>query len=189
MNRRKPMTQKLSINECKGDSFLDPQSEVSLHELRKFPGLNKGVDKQMSSLGLISSSSSDSDESSGSSFEEHGQHLGLRGKVKGKQSKRSKKSGLFEKSSDAVKFPHVWPHSALQFEFVSDSVSFMSLEPTTFVAGELEIIMSRRIEASEKVDRLKLMKKLMYFASIYECQALLKFYAAWVRSIEIEYLR
>ena len=61
----------------------------------------------------------------------------------------------------------------------------MSLEPTTFVAGELDIIMSRRIEVSEKVGKLKLLKKLMYLASIHEWQALLKFYAAWVRRIEI----
>ena len=51
----------------------------------------------------------------------------------------------------AVNFPQFWPHSALQFECVSDSVSFMSLEPTTFVAGELETIMSRRIEFQKKL--------------------------------------
>ena len=50
-----------------------------------------------------------------------------------------------------------------------------------FVAGELEIVLSRRISASEKLGRLKLLKKIMYFSNIYEWHALLKFYAAWVR--------
>ena len=54
-----------------------------------------------------------------------------------------------------------------------------------FVAGELEIILSKRIPAAEKKGRLKFLKKIMYFSNIYEWKALLKFYAAWVRRIEI----
>ena len=54
-----------------------------------------------------------------------------------------------------------------------------------FVAGELEIILSRRISASKKLGRLRLLEKMMYFANIYERRALFKFYAAWVRCIEI----
>ena len=100
-------------------------------------------------------------------------------------SKKSKKSGLYNTSSDTVQFPQIWPHSALQFEYVSESVSFMSLDIKMFVAGELEVILSKRVSATEKLGRLKLLKKMMYFANIYEWKALLKFYAAWVRRIEI----
>ena len=73
----------------------------------------------------------------------------------------------------------------MQFEYVSESVSFMSLDIKMFVAGELEVILCKRIGVSEKLGRLKLLKKIMYFVNIYEWKALLKFYAAWVRRIEI----
>ena len=36
--------------------------------------------------------------------------------------------------SDTVQFPQIWPHSALQFEYVSESVSFMALDIKIFVA-------------------------------------------------------
>ena len=61
----------------------------------------------------------------------------------------------------------------------------MSLDIKMFMAGELEVILSKRVSATEKLGRLKLLKKMMYFANIYEWKALLKFYAAWVRRIEI----
>ena len=54
--------------------------------------------------------------------------------------KKTLQSGLYKKSADTVKFPQIWPHSTLQFEFVSESVSFMSLDIKMFVAGELEIV-------------------------------------------------
>ena len=95
------------------------------------------------------------------------------------------KSGLHQKSADSVKFPQIWPHAALQYEYVSESVSFMSLDVKMFVAGELEIILSKQIPVSEKLGRLRFLKKIMYFSTIYEWKALLKFYAAWVRRIEI----
>ena len=76
-----------------------------------------------------------------------------------KKSKKNHKSGIYKKSADTVKFPQIWPHSALQFEYVSESVSFMSLDVTKFVAGEIEVILSRKTRASEKFGRLKLIKK------------------------------
>ena len=92
---------------------------------------------------------------------------------------------MYHTSSDTVQFPQIWPHSALQFEYVSESVSFMSLDIKMFVAGELEVILNKHVSATEKLGRLKLLKKMMYFANIHEWKALLKFYAAWVRRIEI----
>ena len=81
--------------------------------------------------------------------------------------------------------PQIWPHSAIQYEFVSESVSFMSLDIKILVAGELEIILSKRTPTADKLGRLKFLNKIMCFSNIYEWKALLKFYAAWVRRIEI----
>ena len=56
------------------------------------------------------SGSSDSSESSKKSRHSH------------KNKKRSKKSGMSKRASDRVKYPQVWPHSVLQYEFVSEHV-------------------------------------------------------------------
>ena len=82
-------------------------------------------------------------------------------------------------------FPQLWPHTALQYEYVSESVEFMSLDMKMFIAGEIEIVLGTRTPSAEKAGRLKLLRKLMYFANIYEWSALLRFYAAWVRKIEV----
>ena len=81
--------------------------------------------------------------------------------------------------------PSTWPHTALQYEYVSESVEFMSLDIKMFVAGEIEIVMGTQTPSAEKAGQLKLLRKLMYFANIYEWSALLRFYAAWVRKIEV----
>lgn len=138
----------------------------------------------MNSLGL--QSDSESEEGSDNESDNDSATCVLRSDSDtSKKPRKSLKSGLYKKSSDTVRFPQIWPHSALQYEYVSESVSFMSLDIKMFVAGELEVVLSKRISASEKLGRLKLLKKIMYFANIYEWKALLKFYAAWVRRIEI----
>ena len=132
------------------------------------PSLNSNIDKHLSALGLQSETESEHDsenESDSADIDSHCDH-GI--------SKTSKKSGLYNRSSDTVQFPQIWPHSALQFEYVS----FMSLDIKMFVAGELEVILSKLVGATEKLGWLKLLKKMMYFANIYEWKALLKFYAA-----------
>lgn len=161
---------------------LAEPGEISLPQLRKMPDLSRKVNKQMSFLGLVSDSTqSDDSDSSGKDYTE-----ALVEAPVVKKSKRKKcKSGLYKKSSDSVLFPQIWPHSALQYEYVSESVDFMSLDIKTFVAGELEIILGKRIPAAEKLGRLRFLKKIMYLANTYEWSALLKFYAAWVRRIEV----
>ena len=144
--------------------------------------LNVDVDRDLANLGLLSDSScSDSEQES---------DIDYRGAVKShksfdmiKSKQKSLKSGLYKTSADSVKFPQIWPHAALQY--VSENVSFMSLDIKMFVAGEVEIILSKSMSAAEKFGRLRFLKKVMYFASIYEWKALLRFYAAWVRCIEI----
>ena len=126
--------------------------EPTLPELREMSGLNADVDRQMNALGLLSDSSTNS--SDNSDVEMLGT-VGSNANKDCKHNKKSLKSGLYKKSSDTVKYPQIWPHSALQYEFVSESVSFMSLDIKMFVAGELEIILSKRIPATEKLGRLK----------------------------------
>ena len=104
--------------------------------------------------------------------------------VKCSKSKKCK-SGLYQKSADSVLVPQFWPHTALQYEYVSESVEFMSLDIKRFVAGEIKIVIGTRTPSAEKASRLKLLRKLMYFANIYEWSALLRFYAAWMRKIEV----
>lgn len=91
---------------------------------------------------------------------------------------------MTKKASDKVKRPQVWPHTALQYEFVSDNVSFTSLTFRTYIAGEIEILTSR-ISKIEYMGRMRLLKKMVYYSSIYDWKFLLKFYAAWLRRIEM----
>ena len=159
-------------------------TDVSLSDLRAMPSLNSDVDQQLSALGL-QSESSESDSSSQHREGERADSVTYHDSVRTKSKTKTLKSGLYKKSADTVKFPQIWPHSALQYEFVSESVSFMSLDIRNFVAGEVEIVLSNRVSAVEKMGRLRLLKKMMYYANIYEWRALLKFYAARVRRIEI----
>ena len=122
-------------------------AEASLTELRALPSLNAEVSEQLSALGLQSESSL-SDSSSHDSNCDVDSDSGHQ--ISSKPNKKTLQSGLYNKSVDTVKFSQIWPHSTLQFEFVSESVSFMSLDIKMFVAGELEIVLSRRNSASEK---------------------------------------
>ena len=194
LKSRKPMTFKQTVRE--GSQIVENEPEnvrnksgtgvtmdMSLHDLRALSQLNDEVDRDMRNLGLNSETESSDSSESGLS-ESSGLDVKKSSKVQ-KRRKKSLKSRLHQKSADSVKFPQIWPHAALQYEFVSESVSFMSLDVKMFVAGELEIILSKQIPVSEKLGRLRFLKKIMYFSTIYEWKALLKFYAAWVRRIEI----
>ena len=163
--------------------------QLTVRELRNFKELDRSVSKQMSSLGLVSSTSSDSESSDSSVSEsedvEFSESVASRSKSSKRRRKSKMQSGLYKKSSDKVKFAQVWPHSSLQYEFVSENISFKSLDIKMFVAGELEIILSSQISRGEARGRLRFLKKIMYYANIYEWKGLLQFYAAWVRRIEL----
>ena len=175
-----------------GDSSTEPRGvkfknseEVTLTDLRSLSGLNSEVDRQMSALGIQSEPSQSDNSTSTESDTSVDFDWDASSQAVKRSKKKSRKSGLYKKSSDTVKFPQIWPHSALQFEYVSDSVSFMSLDISKFVAGEIEVVLSKRTGAEEKLGMLKMLRKIMYFANLYEWKALLKFYAAWVRRIEV----
>ena len=124
------------------------------------PSLNSDIDRHLSALGLQSGTDSehDSENERGNDSEDIDSHCdhGI-----SKTSKKPKKSGLFNISLDTVQFPHIWPHSALQFDYVSEPVSFISLDIKMFVVGELEVILSKRVGATGKLGQLKLLKKNM----------------------------
>ena len=143
------------------------------------PDLRSAVDKKLASFGLLDSSQTSDSEDSDKSIKGNGIDISSRPK---KSAKSKLKSGLFQKSSDSVLFPQIWPHTALH---VSESVDFMALDIKMIVAGELEIIMGKRTSSVERTRRLRFGGKNMYFASIYEWSALLRFYAARLRKIEV----
>ena len=99
--------------------------------------------------------------------------------------RKTLKSGIQSKPSDRVKKPLLWPHSALQYEYVNDAVKFHDLDLKLFTAGELEIITSGEISEQEKSGRLNLLKKTTYYSNIYNWKGLLPFNAAWLRKIEL----
>ena len=124
--------------------------------------------------------SSDSDSSGSSDSSEHSKKAHRSHKSK----KKSKKSGMSRRASDKVKYPQVWPHTVLQYEFVSEHVSFKKLDIKMFFSGELEILTSK-ISKTEFRGRLKFLKKIAYYANIYDWSQLLHYYAAWLRHIEM----
>ena len=95
-----------------------------------------------------------------------------------------KKSGLHRKASDQVISPQAWPHLSLKLEYSSCDLGFKELTISTFVAGELEIIGNCKNEV-EKEARVQFLTALMYDAAQYNFEDILKFYAAWVREVEL----
>ena len=63
--------------------------------------------------------------------------------------KRKVKSGMVAKASDDVHNPQTWPQTARQYEYINKFVAFQDLDFQRFVAGELEIISSRKIKIDE----------------------------------------
>ena len=53
---------------------------------------------------------------------------------------------MVAKASDDVVNPQIWPHTVLQYEYINKSVSFQDLDFNLFVAGELEILSSKKIK-------------------------------------------
>lgn len=104
--------------------------------------------------------------------------------VRGKQAK-SRQSGIKRKSSDSVRFPQKYPHHCLQFEYVSQNIQFNDLSLKLFIAGELEIISGPKLSEKERKGRTEFLKRVVYYSNIYEWKALLSWYAAWLRKIEI----
>lgn len=133
------------------------------------------VEDKSSDISLSDLNLSNDDSASSSDKIEH----------KSKHSLHKKKSGIKAKSSDKVLSPQKWPHAHLQFEYVNKQVKFDDLDFKMFIAGELEIISGAHISNTERIGRLDLLKKIVYYSSTYEFKGLKSFYAAWLREIEL----
>ena len=133
-------------------------------------------------------SSSDSSSETRSSSYSSSSSSRSRDRAKGKKSssKSSNKSGLAKSATDKVKFPQLWPHLALNYEFgfSKRNLTFFELDMRSFIAGELEIIQDSNLKKREKKGRIELMQELLYLAGSYEWNIILKIYAAVVGRIE-----
>ena len=91
---------------------------------------------------------------------------------------------MSKKVSDKVKRSQVRAHAVLQYEFVSKNISFSNLTFRMFVAAELELLPSKISNVEHQV-WMRLLKKMVYYSSLYEWKHLLKLYAAWLRRIDM----
>lgn len=97
--------------------------------------------------------------------------------------KKKNKSGLYKKSSEETPFPQKWPHLHLGMEYTGKTFGIYDLKVEQFVAGETEIIQG--CQGVERDSRLHFLKVLMYEATSYKFDSVLRYYAAWVREIEM----
>ncbi|CAG2225059.1 unnamed protein product [Mytilus edulis] len=173
--------------------YSDSDSDDSIHvpkvksaKAKKFKKSGSSrVTKHKSRVISESSDSSDYDSFESSTDDDTSSTSGTDSSCKKKSLKKRKvKSGMVAKASDDVQNPQTWPHTTLQYEYINKSVSFQDLDLKLFVAGELEIIGSSKIKAIERNTRLSLLKKIVYYSSIYQWKSLLDFYAAFLRQIE-----
>lgn len=58
----------------------------------------------------------------------------------GNPGKSSLSSGMDAKASNVIKYPQLWPHVALQDEFLGSDLGFMDLDFYLYIAGELELV-------------------------------------------------
>ena len=145
---------------------------INISDLRNMQLLDEVVERKMADLGLNGSSEESTDSDQGS-------EKGKRG-----YTRRKATSGIKAKPSDRVICPQVWPQSRLQLEYASKNIRFKDLSFQQFVAGETEIIMSCK-SAVERDARLSLLNKISYYYDVYDWRALLDFYAAFLRRIEM----
>lgn len=180
----KPSKQTTISSQVKNESESDDQ--INICTLRKDKDLKRIVRKELASLGLDHSSSDSLSESS--FFSDSSSSDDKEKSQKDRRKKRKshkKKSGIRAKASDRVKYPQKWPQAHLQYEHVSKQVKYDELDFRLFIAGELEIISEDKLPKDEKVGRLNLLKKIVYYSSTYDFKGLREFYAAWLREIEM----
>lgn len=178
---------KVKLQKEKDEKALD--EAIDMDTLRKDEKLKLRARKEMLKLGLISESESESSSEiadSDSYFDSTDESGKVKYKSKKSKSKSKKhRSGINAKAADRVKFPQKWPQAFLHHEHVSKQVKFDQLDFKLFIAGELEIISEENLTKTESQGRLSLLKKIVYYSSTYEFEGLKKFYASWVREIEV----
>ncbi|KAH3807430.1 hypothetical protein DPMN_135771 [Dreissena polymorpha] len=189
-----------SKTKSKSSKKSDHEHKLTIDDLRKDKLLTNKVKKQISKLGLIDESLSESDVDSESIYnfsEQESVHSESDGdsssnseisQISSKRSVKaikSKKSGIAITANDKVKHSQRYPHTYLRYEFVSKNMTFESLDLNLFRAGELEIISDSKTKSTERNGRLELLKRIMYLSMTYEFEGLKCYYAAVLREIEL----
>ena len=183
------------------------EQKVTTVALRRMDDVRRKVDRVMDeklkNMSASSSSSSEDEQSDGSSSgpvissseEEDGENKRQNRRGKGKKNGKklnknkdekqhhSKKSGKSKKLTSLVKFPQEWPHSYLGLHFVDQDKTYDSLTMAEFCAGYVSILESIEQERLRKF-RLAHLRDIMYLATQYQWQCVLKFHAACLLEVE-----
>ena len=96
---------------------------LNLDDLRDMPQLVNQAEKH---LRFLSGVDSFSDMSESESIPESDKSISPE-PVKSKKSSRKLKSGLVAKITDRVRFPQIYPHVALQYDYATKSIEFKDL--------------------------------------------------------------
>lgn len=102
---------------------------------------------------------------------------------KGKK-KKILKSGMELKSSEGVLYQLNWPHRFLQFQYVTQSLTYTDLNLSLLFAGELEILSCVKSN-TEMRGRLNLLRILAYESNVYPFKAISEWYGAFLKAIEM----
>ena len=97
---------------------------------------------------------------------------------------KTQKSGIFCEATDRVICPQYWAHVALKKDYFMDPPAFNDLEFDQLCAGELEIITSFDIDATEKLGRMQLLKKLSYMKRVHRVELIRTVYCSVLCAIE-----
>ena len=154
---------------------------TNIVSLRKNKDLTKAAEMKLIELGL---------ENTGKPKGKHShtlsRHMSLEDLVsEAKCHCKGTKSGITTKPTDRVTNPQIWAHSALQFDWGCSDINFDQLNFVKLVAGELEIITSQAISKSEKKGRLRLLKKITYYAENFDIVTVRSMYSAVLHRIEL----
>jgi hypothetical protein len=114
-------------------------------------------------------------------------YLGEYGKHK--QTTNNTKLGFNGMSFDHVTNPQMWPHSALQGDYVATGLKFSDLDFRLFCAGELEIITNPEIPSMDRLGRAQLLKQVTYLHVHHGWDILKKVYIAIMGKIERQHIK
>lgn len=111
--------------------------------------------------------------------------LGKNREVRLLKLKRKLKLGMDLKASEGVQMQLKWPHAFLQYQYVTQSLTYKDLNFQLLVAGELEILSSGLGSNEEIQGRVKLLTASSYEANVYPLKAVAEWYAAYLRNLEM----
>lgn len=103
----------------------------------------------------------------------------------GGRGKKAVRSGIDACAADTVVRPQIYPHTLLDFDYISSPIKYKDLDFSLFVAGELEVVLSGNMDAYDSHCRLQMLKTTAYRFKYREWAKLLKLHAAILYKIEV----